>query len=794
MARRTNRPETQAASDRAHSADQSVSIDWSALLGEVDVATRDIRKLKPSQLVKLLNSTPLGEVISERQLHRHRSKAGYRVGDDSTVDFPRYVAWLLDRYRNRRAPQAGQGYASHRERARDRSVALSKAGREIGPLPEVKDPARKAGCERNLRLYCERYFADLFTLKWSDDHLEVISIIERTVLLGGLFSYAMSRGSGKTTIAEIACTWAASYGHRVFPVVIGPDGDHASGCLGAIKIRFETNDLLLEDFPEICYPIRRLEGITGRAPGQILNGELTRIEWSADRIVLPTVAGSKASGCIIQTTGITGGFRGMKFQRPDGQSVRPDLVLIDDPQTDESARSPSQCAERESLIQGAVLGLAGPGKKIAGLAMVTVIRGDDLADRLLNRERYPQWQGRRMRLMYALPSNEQLWAEYSKVRAASLNEKGTIEDATKFYLQHREAMDEGAKPAWTERFNPDEASAVQHAMNLKLDNEPSFWAEYQNDPEAAKPKEETQLSADEICRKLNNYERALVPITASKLTMSIDVQGKALYWAVVAWEEDFTGYVVDYGTEPDQGRERYFTLRELRRTLAIEMPNAGLEAQIYAGLERLTEYTLGREWKRDGGSVVRIDRCLIDANWGETTDLVYKFCRQSKFAALITPSHGRGIGPAGKPIGTYKRTPGDRMGLNWYMPVPDRRAVRHVIFDTYWWTSFLHKRLRVGMGDPSCLSLFGADPTVHRMLADHLTAEYCIPTEGQGRRVDVWKLRMDGRDNHLLDCLKGCAVAAAMEGSTPPGLSQEERPKTRRVSFAEMQRKRRAMA
>ena len=41
----------------------------------------DPRKLKPSELCRLLNSTPIGEVLSDRQLHRHRMRAGNRIGD-----------------------------------------------------------------------------------------------------------------------------------------------------------------------------------------------------------------------------------------------------------------------------------------------------------------------------------------------------------------------------------------------------------------------------------------------------------------------------------------------------------------------------------------------------------------------------------------------------------------------------------------------------------------------------------------------------------------------------------------
>src|SRR5262249_41529081 len=58
------------------------------------VAT-DPRKLRPSELCRLLNSTPLGEVISEATLRRQRSRAGLRVGDGKCIDLVRYVAWLV---------------------------------------------------------------------------------------------------------------------------------------------------------------------------------------------------------------------------------------------------------------------------------------------------------------------------------------------------------------------------------------------------------------------------------------------------------------------------------------------------------------------------------------------------------------------------------------------------------------------------------------------------------------------------------------------------------------------------
>ena len=55
----------------------------------------DPRQLTPTALTRLLNSTPLGAVIDERQLRRHRNRAGFRIGDGRHVDLFRYVAWLV---------------------------------------------------------------------------------------------------------------------------------------------------------------------------------------------------------------------------------------------------------------------------------------------------------------------------------------------------------------------------------------------------------------------------------------------------------------------------------------------------------------------------------------------------------------------------------------------------------------------------------------------------------------------------------------------------------------------------
>ena len=753
----------------------------------------DLRQLRPGQLAGLLNSTPLGEVTNESRVRRNVIRAGLRAGDSRHVNALAYAAWLLSAWHVQAQQADGKptGYEAMKEAARARNARLSASGRDIAPLPEVVDPERKARAEADYRFFCETYFPETFHLAWSDDHLKVIARIEHAVLEGGLFAMAMPRGSGKTSLAECACLWAILCGHRDFVCLIGSDEGHAMEMLDSIKTELGSNDRLLADFPEAVYPIHCLGGIPNRCGGQLCDGKRTHIGWTAKEIVLPTIPGSSASGAIIRVAGLTGRIRGMKYKRADGRSVRPSLVVLDDPQTDESARSGSQCATRESILAGAVLGLAGPGRKISGIMPCTVIRPGDMADCILDRDKHPQWQGERTKMVYAFPTDEKLWAKYAEIHAEGLrNDKGIVA-ATEFYREHREAMDAGAVVAWPVRHNPDELSALQHAMNLKLQDEAAFWAEYQNEPLPEDEGDEEMLTAEQVAAKTNGMKRGVVPIGCNHLTMFIDVQQKLLFHVVVAWEEDFTGYVIDYGAYPDPQRP-YFTLRNVRRTLAAAASKTGLEGAIYAGLEALTGRYLARKWRRDDGAEMVIDRCLIDANWGQSTDVVYQFCRQSPHAAVLLPSHGRYVGASSVPFGDYKRKRGERVGHHWRIPsVQGKRQVRHALIDTNYWKSFVHARLAVPMGDRGCLSLFGGKPELHRLIAEHLTAEYRVKTEARGRTVDEWKLRAGRPDNHWLDCLVGCAVAASVQGAVLFGTDGERQVQRKRVRLSDLQGRKR---
>lgn len=651
-----------------------------------------------------------------------------------------------------------QSYEDKKAEAALRQRLLSAKGREISPIPKAVKPKRRSACKKDFRKFCETYYAQVFCFDWSEDHLLVIDRMQRAVIDGELFALAMPRGSGKTSLCRAAAVWALLYGYRRYVVLFGATDTKANKLLENIKIDLETNDLLLQDFPEVCYPIRRLERISARSKGQTVNGTPTLIEMTSNVIVLPTTPKSCSGGSRVEVSGLTGSFRGMNATTADGSSIRPDLVLIDDPQTNESACSPKQVEDRLSIIRGGILGLAGPKKKIAGMMPCTVIATNDVADQILNRKLNPEWQGQRTQMLRSFPKNEKLWEEYAEIRAKSLQEEKGIGPATEFYKLNRAAMDDGAEASWQARFNDDEASAIQNAMNIKLRDELTFFAEYQNDPVSLDSEMPLLVKPEHLAEKIVEHPRGVIPIGCTRLTAFIDVQKSILYYTVLASTDDFTSYVVDYGTYPKQAKG-YFFLREVDDSLQMRTPNAAIEGQLYTGLTALTAQLLSKHWNFDTNTGdLTISRLMIDA--GFMSDVVKQFCKESPYSALLLPSYGRGLAATVLPFNEYVRKDvGVRTGWAWRFNTIER----HMVYDTNSWKTFVAQAILSPKGNPGTLNIFKDTPTAHRMYFDHATAEYPIADTAMGRTVNVWKVRPN-RENHWLDTIIGAYVAASEQG------------------------------
>ncbi|HRX83844.1 MAG TPA: hypothetical protein P5572_02360, partial [Phycisphaerae bacterium] len=352
-------------------------------------------KLSQTQLLQMVNATPLGPVLTRSRLRRQMDAGAFRFGDGTHIHLVRYVGWLFHELHRPRQPKTD--YAEARRRQAERNRSATKASQDIHPIPEIEDYPRRLASGESLRLFCETYFPAAFYRRWSDDHLRVIGRLERAVREGGLFAFAMPRGSGKTTLARCAALWAVLYSFRPFVCLIGAADDRAKELLLPIKKHVLENPLLLADFPEAIYPLRSLENSSKRQLQQHIQGRLTHVHWGQEKLVFPTIEGdhvpaelrtagfdvSPSCGSIITTTSLDANMRGQQHTRADGSIIRPSLVLLDDPQTRQSAASPTQTRRRMELLNGDVLGMAGPGELIAAMLTCTKIYDGDLADQIL---------------------------------------------------------------------------------------------------------------------------------------------------------------------------------------------------------------------------------------------------------------------------------------------------------------------------------------------------------------------------------------------------------------------------
>jgi ABC-type dipeptide/oligopeptide/nickel transport system ATPase subunit len=616
--------------------------------------------------------------------------------------------------------------------------------------------------------------------------LKAVAKIERVVLHGELFALAMPRGSGKTMLCRAAVNWALLYGHHLFVMLIGATDRQARKLLRVDVFNvLERNAMIAQDFPEVCHPIKSLERSPQRAAKQLIDDRPTNMLWTKIELILPTVwmpdpSGalddkgkpvlvlSPSSGANVVACGLTGGqIRGQHQDLPDGSVMRPSLVILDDPQTKGSAKSPTQTQDRIELLQGDILGMAGPAQSIAGIMPCTVIRPGDMADQILDNDKFPEWHGERTKLVYHWPANQELWDEYASIHRSALR-RGDSVSATEFYAKHRVEMDAGAVVAWPAHFSPPAISAIQDAVNLKLRHgEAMFAAEFQNEPLVDRP-EDDMLSVEQVAAKLNGraeqrgdgYFWSQVPKSCNLVVCYIDVHKKLLYWTVVAFDRDFTGYVISYGTYPDQ-KLQWFTMRESRNTLLVAHKAQGEEAAIYAGLVALTKNILGRRWQRDDGAELRVKLCMIDTGYNKAT--VELFVRQSPFSGVVQAAKGFGVKATTRPLEEGGKAHEAR-GEGWR--ISSAQGKHHVplaLIDTNLFKSFLHARLAVSIGGRGCLSLWGDNDSRHRLFAEHLTSEKPIVDTARGRSVAVWD-QLVGRDNHWLDCMTGCMAAGSMEG------------------------------
>ena len=180
--------------------------------------------------------------------------------------------------------------------------------------------------------------------------------------------------------------------------------------------------------------------------------------------------------------GITSGIRGMKVGK-----LRPDIVILDDLQTSESASSLEQVEKLYDIIKRDVMNLSSKGK-LAVLMTSTPLVPDDLCDKI---EHDISWKTTKYPAIIKWPNDmtqhpdDGMWAHYFKIYDGELAEDITHDKSLQFYKDNKEKMDEGAELFAPGRFKPQDGhiSGLQALLEKRHTiGDAAFQAEMQMKP------------------------------------------------------------------------------------------------------------------------------------------------------------------------------------------------------------------------------------------------------------------------------------------------------------------------
>lgn len=626
---------------------------------------------------------------------------------------------------------------------------------------QCRNPARRKRCEKNVFTFLKTYFPEKFYNPFTADHRMIVSEILGRAKAGGDKAIAAPRGEGKTTLAECVVIYMLLLGLIKFAVIVAATGPHAARILENIKHELEFNDLLFDDFPEVCCYIRDLEGAPQRAAKQTDHEyNTTHIEWSRDLAVLPSVAGSKSSGRVLMAFGLDAAIRGVNYH-----GLRPDFVLLDDPETRESAASDHQVGTREEIIERDLAGLAGQGKRLGRLMLCTIQNRKCLAYRYTDRKQKPSWGGERIKLLRKLPNDQAKWDEFQRLieDGGQSGDDPDGRNALAYYKANRKAMDAGAEVSNPHNFIAEklEISGLQHCYciiaRIGWNN---FATEYQNDPPEEAGPQDSGLTALVVRSRLSGTDRGVLPPGVLALTAFIDIGKKELHWVSKAWGPGGWSVIPKYG-DP--------------RVMPGDGSKIGIEKAIYNALHAWRAKMLAEPLVTAEGNPRPFDLVLIDS--GSWPDPIYQFVLE--VGKPYMAAKGFGSGHVGSMFSAPNASvPGKKIvGNHWVQARQKAAGLWLFEHDADHWKRFAHERwLTPTFNDDGAFraggaSLYGLCATAderqyaeyeHRLFSNHIVAEMEKEEFVKGKGIKrFWDVQ---GPNHYLDCDAGNCAAADMLG------------------------------
>ncbi len=239
-------------------------------------------------------------------------------------------------------------------------------------IPKPEDDKRRKRLEKDVFKWLRWYLADVFNEPFQPHQAEMVEAILTATSYAGDQAIAAPRGEGKTSVAECVTIFCIAKGLINFAVIFASTANDAENSLKSIKEFIAGSDRMLADYPAICVPVREVEAVPAKAHTIVVRGDdfdftSARFQWSGTEISMPQVPGLVCAGSRIATRGLDSAVRGLKKG-----TKRPQLALIDDPDTEDTARSEDQAKKLSARIERAIAGLAPKGKRMSRVMLTTL--------------------------------------------------------------------------------------------------------------------------------------------------------------------------------------------------------------------------------------------------------------------------------------------------------------------------------------------------------------------------------------------------------------------------------------
>lgn len=306
----------------------------------------------------------------------------------------------------------------------------------------------------DMEFFGRAYFPHYFSKPSPEFHRELDAIWQQGVLKGRYpltaadtkmisrlpgtrRAVAAPRGHAKSTNLTFKGTMHSTlYGYKHYPIIISDSSEQAEGFLDNIRVEFEENTAILEDF-----------------------GALAGSVWRSNVLLTKTNIKIEAIGS------------GKKIRGRKHRNWRPDLIILDDVENDENVRTPEQRKKLKDWFDKAVSKCGDDYTDIIYIG--TLLHYDSLLAKTLSN---PAYRSIKYKAVIRFSQADDLWQQWESI-FTDLSNDDRESEALAFFQAHKEAMLEGTQVLWEEKLS------YYDLMVMRVsEGEASFNSEEQNEP------------------------------------------------------------------------------------------------------------------------------------------------------------------------------------------------------------------------------------------------------------------------------------------------------------------------